>query len=131
MSVLKVWLLAQGQRGWRAATLALAIGTAQVALAAPSFAGETLRGYVTQIAAGRDGVRVWVAPEKGIKGRGDVLFDVADPLVKYMVALARDSLKLRLPVKVKLSAEGVVQSFVLRVYPSKKQKVEARTESKP
>jgi hypothetical protein len=85
-------------------------------------ASETIRGYVTQIAIGQDGIRVWIAPEKGVKGRGDVIFDSADPMARYKVDLARDSLKRRLPVKVYLNERGIVTSFVLRVYPSTKQK---------
>jgi hypothetical protein len=109
----------------RAADLVAAVGVFLLLASSPASAGETIRGYVTQIAIGQDGIRVWIAPEKGVKGRGDVVFDSADPMARYKVDLARDSIKRRLPVKVHLNERGIVTSFVLRVYPSTKQKGDA------
>jgi hypothetical protein len=101
-----------------------AAAAAVIALALPAVADEVIRGYVTQIEvnSATNEVRIWLAHEKGVKGRGDLPLDPADPMLRYKLDLARDSLKLRLPMKVALNARGMVASLILRVYPSSKQR---------
>ncbi len=91
-------------------------------LAAPA-AADTMRGYVTQIEINSavNEVKIWVAPEKGIKGPRDVQLDVQDTWLKHKLALARDSLLKRLPVKLQVNDKGIVTSFALRYYPSSRQ----------
>jgi hypothetical protein len=102
----------------------VAVAALAAVLAAPAaHADETIRGYVTQVevnAASKE-IRVWVAPERKMKGSRDLQLDVSDPFVAHILAMARDALARRLPVKVRLSEKRVISSFFLRRYPSRRQ----------
>jgi hypothetical protein len=92
-------------------------------IALPVSAEEIIRGYVTQIEVNSavKEIRVWVAPERRMKGSRDLLLDPADPMLRHQIELARVALDRRLPVKLHLDANRKIASFILRRYPSTRQ----------
>src|SRR5438067_12535350 len=100
-----------------------AAALAAMLAASPARAEETLRGYVTQIEvnSATSEVRIWLAPEKGMKGMKAVEIDASDPLLRFKIDLARDSLTKRFPIKVRVNDRNLATAVVLRVYPSSKQ----------
>jgi hypothetical protein len=103
--------------------LAIALLVLATARAAGAQDRNILRGYVTQLEVSSAGnlVRLWVAPEKGQKGSRDVTLEPTDIFFQHKLALARDAIKAKLPVKLFLSDTGTVIAFALRLYPSTKQ----------